>query len=296
MIHVDKHAIRQAKVDGIISEVISDSNQPYFSISLLKRKLHARGFKCSPKFISRILKRKGLRWLPIKPLPVPQPRVIKTKEKERLHYLTNYLAQAAIDESITMIFQDEIFLGLDQSPLMVWRKGKRFYRPTVRMNSKLMLYCCVATKYTKIVALQVFTKPMTAQDFSGFLVSTYAALKRSDPGLRHAVFMDNASFHTGLCMKNHPLEGIIIYNLPGLYMLNYIENIFSMFRYFFRSRPVVDTREQELQEIVKIAFRCNRLIPKSRYFYNHIRAVRDMLKKHLARDSRLAEEVVLSQN
>ena len=67
-------------------------------------------------------------------------------------------------------------------------------------------------------------------------------------------------------MKYHLLDGNIMFNTPGFYTLNYIENIFSMFRYFLRSRLLIDTRDQELNVIVKIAFRCYKFIFKVEVF------------------------------
>ena len=84
------------------------------------------------------------------------------------------------------------------------------------------------------------------------MMNLHRSLNHTMPKNRRVVYFgDQASWHRGLIFRECDLSTMIAFNLPGLFMINYIEALFSIKRSKFRRRKFVIQKEDDIKSIVK---------------------------------------------
>lgn len=118
--------------------------------------------------------------------------------------------------------------------------------------------------------MQFFPAEIRSGDFAYFL-------HRLDQGILQnyfgtvLYFMDRAPAHFSAFNRQGSLSAKIQYGLPGWPQLNLIENSFSYIRNKFRSRPIVETLQEEMLNFILICNDNNENENFDGYYLNYLR-------------------------
>lgn len=111
------------------------------------------------------------------------------------------------------------------------------------------------------------------------MLKTHSIVKRLYSQRSIVYFGDGASWHLGPEFRECPFYSLFWKNQPGLYSINYIEQIFSLVRYMFRARPYVKSYHQEVNLLYQVFAECNKFIANTGFERNHVRALLNMTRR-----------------
>lgn len=270
---------RRMKINNILNNLINKEDQIYFSCSSLKRELSNIGLKVSKLYISKYLKKKGFRWLSTKIKSRSNKYSGRDYNLDELHSVISLLTEAVLEKEFVVVFMDEIIFPLQQQADKIWRKGIKRKKLPQRMTSNVSLYCDVSASYNGLLTMEIFQKQLTTKDFYYFLAKTHNLVCQLYPDKKIVYFCDRASWHQGPIIKETSLFKLIVFNQPGLYQINHIEQLFSLVRYLFRSRRIVKNLSEEILSIYHLMMESNTRIKDSSFEKNHVRSLLEMLKR-----------------
>ena len=232
----------------------------------------------SRKWIRRELRRTGLRWKMLeKNMKVPPKDDTKSKQ---VVSVVSHLAQSLINPKVDTYYIDEMHLPLVQTATRHWTKTNKdqeqmmYNRRPVEDTKLTVIAMCSLTSF---VAIQVFQKDITADDFLYFLQE---AMKKVPLNSKVTILADNATWHTAKSIACTKVFSFLHFNAPRLFQANAIENCFSFIRADFRRRPLVKSLEEEVRLLVKIFFDSLNLKRFKGIGRNHMRSLRYLLSHH----------------
>ena len=232
----------------------------------------------SRKWISRQLRRTGLRWKMLeKNMKVPKKDDTKSKQ---VVSVVRHLAQSLINPKVDTYYIDEMHLPLVQTATRHWTKTNKdqeqmmYNRRPVEDTKLTVIAMCSLTSF---VAIQVFQKDINADDFLYFLQE---AMKIVPLNSKVTILADNATWHTAKSIAITKVSSFLHFNAPRLFQANAIENCFSFIRADFRRRPLVKSLEEEVRLLVKIFFDSLNLKRFQGIGRNHLRSLRYLLSHH----------------
>ena len=234
----------------------------------------------SRKWISRQLRRTGLRWKMLeKNMKVPKKDDTKSKQ---VVSVVRHLAQSLINRKVDIYYIDEMHLPLVQTSTRHWtlthkdnsQEQLMYNRRPVEDTKLSVIAMCSLTSF---VAIQVFQKDITADDFLYFLQE---ALTKVPERSRVTILADNATWHTARSIACTKTFSFLYFNAPRLFQSNAIENCFSFIRADFRRRPLVKSLEEEARLLVKIFFDSANYKRFPGIGRNHLRSLRYLLNTH----------------
>ena len=236
-----------------LDESLSQVDGSYATLCDLKRQ-HP-GF--SRKWIARRLRRTHrLRYL-IMQRQRKVPKKNKYKKKQ-VRAVVCHLAQALANPQVTTLYVDEVHFPLYQTATHHWRLPDTQLQPgDHRLVYNRRPYADDVTKLSVIAlcslegfhAVQVFTQPITAEDYLYFLQETLSSYR----GLV-SLLTDNPTCHNAHKVMSSAAGKCQFFNAPGLFRANAIENAFSFVRSEWRKRRIVESLEEEVRMLVGIFF------------------------------------------
>ena len=257
-----------------LKDSIEEVDGAYSTIDDLKRK-HPN---FSRKWISKGLKNTGHRWLLMtKKRKIPLEKNYSAKE---VIEVVSHLAQSIVNEQIEVLYIDEAHFPLVQTSTHHWttrnpNKEELVYNRRPVEETKLSVIAVCSLK--SFIAMQVFKKDITADDFHYFLQEV---LKRYDKSKKVTILADNASWHKTDGIIKSRAGKFLFFNARGLFQSNAIENCFSFIRSDFRKRPLVSSLEEEASLLVNIFFDKENPRRFKGIARNHLRALRMLLKRN----------------
>lgn len=240
---IEKEAKRQA-----IDICLGEDEFSYSGLKHIKRRCQLKGLKMSTAFISKRLKERGLFYGKIPKTKPNDHRQLNEEQLQKLRRVLNTLSIESPEEKASVYYVDEMKLPIQQVPERFWR-NKRDLPGVARMGREVITCVCFASPFG-FCFVQYFLKELKSEDFLFFLAECLRRLQCSEGGV--AIILDNASWHTGGAMKNCLLRDYLVFNLPGFYSLNVIENMFSGVRSLFRSRMICRTLQEEVTIVNQI--------------------------------------------
>ena len=208
---------------------------PTFSKTIILEELHKRGLKYKP--LPR--QRKN---------PTTQP-----PNSTRVCRVISHLCQGLSDTNIEVLYCDEMKFPLFQSSTHAWtglpEEARSIYNHRRLDQKQLVAIALCSTK--GFVAVQVYPKDVSAQDFLYFMNKAIASLPTNK---EYTCLLDNAGWHLANMVATSEVSKFFFFNEPRMFQLNIIENAFSFVRDAFRKRPQMDTMEEEAREIIRIFF------------------------------------------
>lgn len=149
-----------------------------------------------------------------------------------------------------IVFVDQFKMVCRQTPTKGWLTKDADMLFDARPDN-LTLTACVACSVDKFLGAMYFLRELTSHDFVHFLceLSFRLSLKK-----RWRILLDNAPWHSANLVKSSIFSSLLIFNIPGLYQLNFIEESFGKVRHRFRSRKVVDSLREEVEQMNQILF------------------------------------------
>ena len=264
-----------------LDESITNPTNQMLSIADHKRRVP----QCSRKFIaSRLRNVHGLRYLklrrerkdPTKDKSSPTRKISQTLLKTVL--LTSVQAFARGRE--TILYLDECEFGLYQTAEYCWAKRGEVpvYNRREKESSLHVIGLCSQERY---LAIQVFDKHPNKQDIHYFL-TTFLTTWKSQGKL--IILLDNAGWHVANTVMKSEYCQYLLYNVPKMYQLNLIELTFSKAKAEWRKRPVSESVEEEIEELVRIF---KEVIPKKGfggYRRQYLRQVKVITEEVLSLD------------
>ena len=262
---------KQPEVVTDLVNSISKVNQTYETVGDLKR----RHPSFSRKWIGRLLRKTGLRWKMLeRKLKIPKK---DDTNSQQVVSVVRHLAQSLINPKVETFYIDEMHLPLVQTSNRHWTLGDNdqqqmiYNRRPVEDTKLTVIAMCSLTSF---VAIQVFQKEITADDFLYFLQE---ALKNMPDKSKVTILADNATWHTAKSIAITKASSFLYFNAPRLFQANAIENCFSFIRAAFRRRPLVNSLEDEARLLVKIFFDSANLKRFKGIARNHLRSLRHLL-------------------
>ena len=119
-------------------------------------------------------------------------------------------------------------------------------------------------------AIQFFVDEVKSGDFLYFI---YNALEQLPVYRRYTILVDNATWHTAALVANSDMNRFLLFNEPGQFRINVIENAFSAVRALFRQRPETDSLTGEVTNIVDAFFDHHNPSRFEGYYFNHLRSM-----------------------
>ena len=258
----------------MLDHSISHVNGTYTTLSDLKR--------CHPQFSRRYIAKRvratGLRWLLM--------RKDRRKKKDPGYTdkdvisTVSHLAQSMDDKAVETFYLDEVHFPLEQTSDRHWtmadfRGHNLHYNRRLACGKKLSAIAMCSEE--RFVAVQIFQKDITGQDFQYFLVEAMNKVPRKS---RVTVLADNAKWHkTKAVMKTKAFKAIH-FNTKRLFQANLIENCFSFVRSDFRKRPLVESLEEEAGLLLRIFFNEDNERRFQGVARNHVRSLKKLLLDH----------------
>lgn len=236
---------------------------PSFSKKRILRRLRERGFKWD-----RLVRAPGA---PLR--PPPNPQAVKTVVKR--------IVECISDRTAEILYFDEIKLPLVQTPNRHWvirEDADSQVRLNNRMVDPITLTAIAVCSQNGFVGVQLHLGEVRGVEVVYFLSEV---VKKLDLAKRYLLLGDNASWHRAKLVKKSKIFPFILYNVPYLFQANMVENAFSIVRNSFKHRPTVENLEAEAKQIAAIFFdpkNTSRFIGIHR---NHLRVLRDLLRKSL---------------
>lgn len=256
-----------------LNEITTAVQGTYCTVSDIKRKMPS----FSKKLIARHLRRTGLRWRQL---------VRRRKEpKEERHpprqvvELVSHLVQSMNSPGTTVLYVDEAHFPLVQTSTHHWTTPDHCEDLVYnrRAVNEVKLSAIAMCSLEGFVAVQIYTKDITMEDFLYFLQAT---MQRIAPGQRVTVLADNATWHTSQTVTSTKAGKFLYFNVRGLFQGNAIENAFSFIRSDFRKRPVVETLEEEAKMLAEIFFQPQNKKRFEGIHRNHLRSLMKLLLRH----------------
>ena len=209
------------------------------------------------------------------------PKRDETKSKQVVS-VVSHLAQSLINPKVDTFYIDEMHLPLVQTANRHWtwtnnqndHEEMVYNRRPVEDTKLTVIAMCSLTSF---VAIQVFQKEVTADDFLYFLQES---LKNMPARSKITILADNATWHTAKSIASTTAFSFLHFNAPRLFQANAIENCFSFIRADFRRRPLVKTFEDEVRLLVKIFFDSANIKRFKGIARNHLRSLRYLLSHY----------------
>ena len=267
---------KKPEVVADLNNSISKVNKTYMTVGDLKR----RHPVFSRKWIGKQLRRTGHRWKMLeKNRKVPLKDDTKSKQ---VVSVVRHLAQSLINPKVDTYYIDEMHLPLVQTSTRHWtlthkdnsQEQLMYNRRPVEDTKLSVIAMCSLTSF---VAIQVFQKDITADDFLYFLQE---AVTKVPERSRVTILADNATWHTARSIACTKTFSFLYFNAPRLFQSNAIENCFSFIRADFRRRPLVKSLEEEARLLVKIFFDSANYKRFPGIGRNHLRSLRYLLNTH----------------
>ena len=244
--------------------MIEEPAYKYYSTRDYKRVLG----KFSVKRIRRELKEKGRRWKRMLRNRVKSEE--KSHPKATMLQLISHITDCHLSEDKVMLFADEMKFPLYQTPNYIWVKpdgDDDFYN---NRQDNLQITAIVLCSRVEFLAVQFFTEEVTANDFLYFMQNALASLQ---DWKQYHVLVDNATWHVAKLLKDSDVWRFLLFNVPGQFKINLIENSFSGVRAMWRQRKEVHSLAEELVTLTQIFFDSKNKERFEGYYYNHIRAM-----------------------
>jgi hypothetical protein len=234
----------------------------------------------SKRWIARRLKLAGYRYrlLPKRRKNPKKNELCSKKVIELISHITTVLSSTATQAD--MLYIDEVHFPLVQTAERYWVKPDDTGEPLVynrRAVPETKLSVIAACSLTCFVAVQVFQRDVTADDFLFFLQKLVQSRPRA---AKVCILADNASWHTCNSISGSRAGKFLFFNIPGMFRTNAIENSFSFVRSEFRKRPTFETPEQEAAKLVQIFFMPENLRRFRGIHRNHLRSLRQVLEQY----------------
>ena len=207
----------------------------------------------SRKAITKALKKTGKRYTKIATKP-------KAKKKVTMNYSHLQTIMATILDGLhhpdrRILFCDEMKLPLYQTSSHAWLDRERTTgEQKVEMQARpesTMLVAMVLCSTTGFESVQINAGDIRTNDFLDFIQTSLMLL---DPKKQYRIVADNPQWHKGEIMLKSRANDFLLFNIPGLFQLNLIENAFSAVRAAFRRRPVVESLAEEISQLTRIFF------------------------------------------
>ena len=232
-----------------LEKTIDDPARVYQSVKDIKR-IHPT---FSKKAIRKTLHSKGKRYTRIKP-------VTKSKKKVNMDWEKLRVIMATVLEGIEhkdkrILFCDEIKFSLSRTTSHVWLdRSKLKEGDTMELSTRpesVMLVVMVVCSCQGFVSFQVCLEDIKAVDFLYFLQSTVSTL---EPICKYRVLADNPQWHKGAVIAGSKANEFLLFNIPGLFQLNLIENSFSALRAAFERRPQTESVAEDIAYLSHLMF------------------------------------------
>ena len=231
---------------------------------------------CSRKWIGKQLHDEGYRWLKMR-----RERRIPKKNAPREEGVVDVICQVVqalvARQKTVVIYMDEAHFPLYQTSDKRWTQvdqaGDLVYnRRTADLTKLSVIAACSLESF---VGMQVYKKDIVKEDFLFFVQKV---LEKYDSQTRVVVLLDNATWHTSPKVTKSLAGRFLLFNMPGLFRINAIENAFSFVRSEFRKRPIVTTLEEEAKLLVNIFYHQDNLDRFVGIHKNHLRQMLLLLK------------------
>ena len=261
--------------DDSLQATINQLGDSFMMVTEIKR-LHPT---FSRKKILERLHENGYRYR-LQPKEEENPKPVKINSG-RVCRVISHICQAICDPNTTILYIDEMKFPLRQTMEKRWthvglpRENTLVYnrRPVPKETLTAIALCSLE----KFEAVQVFRYEVTGTDFLYFLNE---AVQQLPPHRHYTIIADNASWHHCKQVSQAEVSKFLFFNHAKMYQLNVIENAFSFVRHGFRSRPTVNTMEEEAKRIVDIFFDQDSGERFKGYFRHHLRNLQEFLEKH----------------
>ncbi len=285
-------------IEDEVLKLINDEQLRYTCSNDIRRHLLQRGIQVSQRKICSILRKNRFVWRESKSMN-QKTKIIRKYEESDIRSCLNVLAKGLEEETYIIVFLDEMILPLDQTPQMMWQNSDNRQRKDLRTTKKKTIHSIVASTYEGFYAVQLYQSPIHAEDFAFFLTTLHQRLEKEYPTKVIIYYLDCASWHQAKNIQLLDLSNSLCFNLPGMFILNQIENFFSITRHNFRKRQLVRSFEDEVRLIVECFLKANESIKKSSFLRNHCRAilkvidmyfVADRLKKGIKKEEYLSRQ------
>lgn len=210
-------------------------------------------------------------------LKIPKRDDIKSQQ---VVSVVTHLSQSLINPKVDTYYIDEMHLPLVQTSNRHWTLKDNDQEQLVynrRPVEDIKLTVIAMCSLTSFVAIQVFLKDITADDFLYFLQE---AIKNVPKNSKITILADNATWHTAKSISSTKAFSFLHFNAPRLFQANAIENCFSFIRADFRRRPLVKTLEDEAKLIVKIFFDSTNIKRFKGIARNHLRSLKYLLSHY----------------
>ena len=127
-----------------------------------------------------------------------------------------------------ILFTDEIKFNLSGTASHVWLDREAVDQGQMEEIDKrpdsTKLVVMVACSCEGFLSYQVCMDDIKAADFLFFFQTTLESLPR---GYQYRVLADNPQWHRGVMVQESRANDFLLFNIPGLFQLNLIENSFS---------------------------------------------------------------------
>ena len=255
-------------------ETIKSVAGTYLTITDIKRK--HRTF--SKKWIGRALRATGMRYL-----RMARKRKVDTTIKPNprdVFEVVSHLAQAIMCPQAEVYYIDEMHFPLFQTSEKYWTKpdqlGEMVYNRRPALEGKLSAIAMCSLE--KFIAVQIYTKDVTAMDFLYFIQEAMLKVGQTAQGRTVTILADNASWHTTDTVLQTEAGKILYFNVARLYQANAIETSFSFVRSDFRKRMTVGTLEEEAYLVLDAFFREENIERFKGVARNHLRSLIKLLE------------------
>lgn len=225
---------------------------------------------CSRRWIGRQLRDSGLRW---RLLEKRRKNPVKTKGDPKLAVtVIARITQILNAVDAELLYADEVHFPLFQTADRCWARPDSqdplIYNRRSAVEAKLsaVAFCSLE----RFVGVQIFSKDVTWPDF---LHCLQQVISSRPAGRRVAVLVDNAAWHTTDRVTGTRAGQFLLFNVPGYFQTNAIENAFSFVRAEFRKRPTVATLEEEAKLLLGIFFHPDNPQRFQGVHRNHLRAL-----------------------
>jgi len=257
-----------------LQETINSVDGSYLTIGDVRR-LHPT---FSKKFIRARLRRTGLRWRKM----ARKRKVEKTvnHSPKAVFEVISHIVQALSKPNTIIYYVDEMHLPLFQTSDYHWTKPETaeemiYNRRPVPEGKLSAIAMCSLERF---VAVQIFTKDITTNDFLYFVQE--AMLKLGHRDQKVSILLDNATWHTSDHVIGSAVGKFFHFNVSRLYQSNAIETTFSFVRADFRKRRIVQTFEEEAYLVLEAFFSEKNEERFKGVARNHLRSLMQLLKTY----------------
>lgn len=274
---IEEYNYQNLKIEEEVERLEDDiqlMQEGFMVITDLKRR-HP-GF--SRQFIGKKLHDAGLKYMRL-PKQRKEPQ-FAPPNSTRVRRMISHLCQGLHDQTTEVLFCDEVKFPLFQTSDRRWCRpeavGDIVYNRRPVNDGMITAIALCSTK--KFEAVQFYKKEVTGPDFLFFLNKAIAQLPA---GRSYTILTDNATWHHAGVVERSEANKFLAFNEPRMFQINIIENAFSFVRHAFRKRPVVDSWEAEIREILNIFFDADNPARFKGLLRNHVRVLGHYFQRHL---------------